>query len=93
MLMENVESDWPCAPLGLGLRIELARDDERWIADVVDLPGVMVYGSTRGEAFCTAQALALEVLADRLKQGEDLLTGQPSEGPRPALGDVVFSAA
>ena len=45
-------------------------DDGRWIAEVVDLPGVMVYGRTREEAISHVQALALRVLADRLENGE-----------------------
>lgn len=47
-------------------------DDGRWIAEVMDLPGVVVYGPTRGEAVAKAQALALRVLADRLENGEAL---------------------
>lgn len=42
-------------------------DDGRWIAEVVDLPGVMAYGSTEKEAVASAQALALRVLADRIE--------------------------
>jgi predicted RNase H-like HicB family nuclease len=47
-------------------------DDGRWIAEVPDLPGVMVYGMTRDEAVAKAEALALRVLADRLDNGEAL---------------------
>ena len=47
-------------------------DDGRWIAEVVDLPGVLAYGATREEAVAHAQALALRVLADRLEHGEAL---------------------
>jgi predicted RNase H-like HicB family nuclease len=55
------------------LRVELEREvDGRWIADVADLPGVMVYGPTRDAALSAAQALALRVLADRLEHGEAL---------------------
>lgn len=46
--------------------------DGRWIAEVVDLPGVMVYGATRDEAVRKAQALSLRVLAERLDNGESL---------------------
>jgi predicted RNase H-like HicB family nuclease len=54
------------------LTVELEREvDGRWIADVIDLPGAMVYGSTREAALSAAQALALRVLADRLEHGED----------------------
>jgi predicted RNase H-like HicB family nuclease len=45
-------------------------DDGRWIAEVVDLPGVMVYGQSREEALTRVQALALRVVADRIEQGE-----------------------
>lgn len=47
-------------------------EDGRWIAEVLELPGVMVYGATREEALAKAQALALRVVAERLDQGEML---------------------
>jgi predicted RNase H-like HicB family nuclease len=54
-----------------GLRVELDREtDGRWIADIPALPGVMVYGRTRKQALTTVEALALRVIADRLKHGE-----------------------
>jgi predicted RNase H-like HicB family nuclease len=53
------------------LMVELEREvDGRWLADVTELPGVMVYGSTREAALSGAQVLALRVLADRLEHGE-----------------------
>jgi predicted RNase H-like HicB family nuclease len=53
------------------LTVELDREaDGRWIADVTELPGVMVYAATRDEALAAAQALALRVLADKLEHGE-----------------------
>lgn len=45
-------------------------EDGRWIAEVQELPGVMVYGVTREEALAKAQALALRVVAERLEHGE-----------------------
>ena len=45
-------------------------DDGRWIAEVAELPGVLVYGTSANEAQAKAQALALRVLADRLENGE-----------------------
>jgi len=36
-------------------------EDGRWIAEAVDLPGVLAYGSTREEAMAKATALAREV--------------------------------
>ena len=44
--------------------------DGRWIAEVLELPGVLAYGETRTEAVARVQALALRVLADRLEHGE-----------------------
>ncbi len=40
-------------------------EDGRWIADVVDLPGVMVYGNSREEAVAKVKVLALQVLAEK----------------------------
>lgn len=55
----------------MNLAIELEQEtDERWIAEVTDLPGVLVYGSTRDDAISKAKALALRVIADRLDRGE-----------------------
>jgi predicted RNase H-like HicB family nuclease len=45
-------------------------DDGRWIAEVLELPGVLVYGQTSEEARAKAQALALHVVAERLEHGE-----------------------
>ncbi|MGB2677948.1 MAG: hypothetical protein WCE53_13365 [Candidatus Acidiferrum sp.] len=45
--------------------------DGRWIAEVLDLPGVMAYGSTEKEAVASAQALALRVLADRIEEKKE----------------------
>ncbi|MEW5929548.1 MAG: type II toxin-antitoxin system HicB family antitoxin [Gemmatimonadota bacterium] len=45
-------------------------EDGRWIAEVVELPGVLVYGATREDAIRRVWALAAEVLADRAEHGE-----------------------
>ena len=39
-------------------------EDGRWIAEVLELPGVMKYGRSRIEAMAQAEALALRVLAE-----------------------------
>jgi predicted RNase H-like HicB family nuclease len=55
----------------VNLVVELVlEDDGRWIADVVELPGVMVYGVSREDAFVRAQALAFHVLAEKRAHGE-----------------------
>jgi len=52
--------------------IEIEREDDgRWIAEVTELPGVMVYGETRDEAIRSVEALALRVLADKVEQSTD----------------------
>ena len=45
-------------------------EDGRWLAEVKELPGVMVYGQDPDNAVAHAQALALRVVADRLENGE-----------------------
>jgi predicted RNase H-like HicB family nuclease len=59
-------------------KIELEQEEDgRWIAEVVELPGVMAYGPTQEDAKARVQALALRVVADRLEHGEagpDLLS-------------------
>lgn len=45
-------------------------EDGRWIAEVPELPGVLVYGASSDEATLKAQALALRVIAERLEHGE-----------------------
>jgi len=53
------------------LTIEIEQEvDGRWIAEVPQLPGVMVYGNTQNEAVRKVEALALRVIADRLEHGE-----------------------
>jgi len=44
-------------------------DDGRWLAEVVDLPGVLAYGASKEEAMVKAEALALRVIAERLSPG------------------------
>ncbi|HXD29900.1 MAG TPA: type II toxin-antitoxin system HicB family antitoxin [Pyrinomonadaceae bacterium] len=45
-------------------------DDGRWLAEILELPGVLAYGQTSDEAIAKAQALALRTLADRLENAE-----------------------
>jgi predicted RNase H-like HicB family nuclease len=58
-------------------------EDGRWLAEVLELPGVLAYGQTTEEARAKAQALALRVLADRLEHGEGA----------PELLSISFAAA
>jgi len=57
--------------MSVAFSIELEQEvDGRWIAEVVELPGVMAYGATQDQAIAQAQALALRVVADRLEHDE-----------------------
>ena len=56
---------------GVNLTIDLDREEDgRWIAEALELPGVMSYGKTREEAISNAERLAIEVIADRITHGE-----------------------
>lgn len=68
----------------LNFSIEFDREDDgRWIAEVPDLPGALVYGSTRVEALARVKALALRICADRLENGE----------PVPEMANVFSEAS
>jgi predicted RNase H-like HicB family nuclease len=55
----------------MALSIELEREDDgRWIAEVLEIRGVMCYGTTREEAIGNTERLAIEVIADRTAHGE-----------------------
>jgi predicted RNase H-like HicB family nuclease len=51
--------------------IEIEQEtDGRFIAEILELPGVMVYGETKEEAIRLVKVLALRVLADRIENNE-----------------------
>ena len=57
----------------MNLAIELEQEDDgRWIAEIDELDGVLVYGATKEEAIKNVKTLALRVVADRLENGESL---------------------
>ncbi|MBI2989201.1 MAG: type II toxin-antitoxin system HicB family antitoxin [Candidatus Binatia bacterium] len=65
-------------------KVEIEQEEDgRWIAEVMDLPGVLAYGQTPEEARAKVQALALRVIADRLEHGE----------AGPDLVSISFAAA
>jgi predicted RNase H-like HicB family nuclease len=57
-----------CVFVNLSIEVE-QEEDRRIMAEIPDLPGVLVCGQSREEAIARAQALALRVLADRLEHG------------------------
>lgn len=55
----------------MNLSIELDREEDgRWIAEVLEIPGVMAYGTTREEAISNTERLAIEIIADRIRHAE-----------------------
>ncbi len=57
----------------MNLPIELEQEDDgRWIAEIDELDGVLVYGDTKEDAIRNVKTLALRVIADRLENGESL---------------------
>jgi predicted RNase H-like HicB family nuclease len=58
-------------------------EDGRWLAEILEIPGVLAYGPTKAEVIIRVQALALRVLADRLEHGE----------PVPMLADLFTVVA
>lgn len=70
--------------MALTFIIEVEREtDGRWLAEVLELPGVLAYGASPEEARARVQALALRVVADRLEHGE----------AGPDLLNISFAAA
>ena len=59
-------------------KVEIEREEDgHWLAEVVELPGVLAYGETQEAALSRVQALALRIIAERLEHGEtgsDLLS-------------------
>ena len=52
-------------------QIEIEREaDGRWIAEIPNPPGVMVYGKTKQAAVRSVRALALRVLAGRFERAK-----------------------
>lgn len=62
----------------IAFKVEVEQEEDgRWLAEVVELPGVLAYGETEPAALSRVQALALRVIAEQLEHGEagpDLLS-------------------
>lgn len=65
-------------------KVEVEREEDgRWLAEVLELPGVLAHGESQDAAVSKVQALALRVVAERLAHGE--------AGPQ--LLSISFAAA
>ena len=63
------------------LTIDVDREEDgRWIAEVLELPGVLAYGSSEAEAVSLVKAIALVEIGERLQHGEPLLSGADLSG-------------
>ena len=61
--------------------IELEQEaDGRWIAEISEIPGALVYGLTPMQAAAKVKALALRVLAERME----------SEVSIPGINNIAF---
>ncbi|MFH1115213.1 MAG: type II toxin-antitoxin system HicB family antitoxin [Pseudomonadota bacterium] len=58
-------------------------NDGRWLAEVLELPGVLAYGDTAQQAISRVQALALHVLADKIEH-----TAQSLKSVLPNIVDI-----
>jgi len=66
-LLELVKGENRARYSGVKSRVEFDREtDGRWIAEAIDLPGVMAYGETREEALANVEALVVIVIADQI---------------------------
>lgn len=54
------------------LRVEFEYEDNKWLADIPEMPGVMAFGATKEEALNAVKALAFQVAADQLLHGEPI---------------------
>ncbi len=61
------------------LKIEIEQEEDgRWIGEISELPGVLVYAASADEARIKATALALRVIADEIEH-----LSNPSGVPAP----------
>ena len=62
-------------------------EDGRWLAEVMELPGVMVYGNTKHHAIMKAKLLTLQVIAEQAEiEDED-------EGEMSIADSLLFAYA
>jgi len=76
----DLEGDKPL----IAFKVETEQEEDgRWLAEVLELPGVLAYGETQEAALSKVQALALRGIAERLEHGE----------AGPELLSISFNAA
>jgi predicted RNase H-like HicB family nuclease len=54
------------------LKVQVEREEDgRWIAEVLEMPGVQAYGDSQEDAVERIKELVTKVISDRLERGED----------------------
>jgi predicted RNase H-like HicB family nuclease len=54
------------------LKVQIEREEDgRWIAEVLEMPGVQAYGDSQEDAVECIKELVTKVISDRLERGED----------------------
>jgi len=73
---KNVESELcQLEDVSMKFTIEYEQEEDgRWLAEVLELPGVLAYGPTPDDAVAKVKALGLRVIADRIEHGEEANT-------------------
>jgi predicted RNase H-like HicB family nuclease len=52
-------------PIPTSFTIETEQEEDgRWIAEILEIPGALVYGASQQQAVAQVKALALQVIAD-----------------------------
>ena len=55
----------------MNYKIEIEQEEDgRYVAEIVELSGVLVYGDSQEEAISKVRVLALRVLADQIEREE-----------------------
>ncbi|AHJ29776.1 hypothetical protein NSP_34520 [Nodularia spumigena CCY9414] len=71
LLKKESRGDFMQSSIPSQFTIEVEQEDDgRWIAEILEIPGVLVYAFTQQQAISNVQALALRVIADKLEHGE-----------------------
>ena len=79
----------------MNFAVEVEREEDgRWIAEIVEIPGVLTYGVTPLQAGKKAKALALRVTAERMESevslpGINSIEFRPAT-PRPSLPKALI---
>ena len=69
--------------------------DGRWLAEVIELPGVLAYGATKNEAIVNAETLAMSVNAEfepksKVQEGCQALAASRKEDICSGKVSIVF---